>query len=60
MIPLPLYDITYQQTTDEPYDFNVSDSEDADITLYQTVDGAASGKYSGCNVYKRMSIIVCR
>ena len=37
---IALYDITsYQQTTDEPYDFNLQISEDADITLYQTVDG---------------------
>ena len=35
-----MYDITsYQQTTDEPYDFNLQIPEDADITLYQTVDG---------------------
>ena len=37
---IALYDITsYQQTTDEPYDFNLQIPEDADITLYQTVDG---------------------
>ena len=37
---IALYDIiSYQQTTDEPYDFNLQISEDADITLYQTVDG---------------------
>ena len=37
---IALYDITsYQQTTDEPYDFNLQIQEDADITLYQTVDG---------------------
>ena len=37
---IALYDITsYQQTTDEPYDFNLHIPEDADITLYQTVDG---------------------
>lgn len=35
-----MYDITsYQQTTDESYDFNLQIPEDADITLYQTVDG---------------------
>lgn len=38
---IALYDITsYQQTTDEPYDFNLQIPEDADITLYQTVDGS--------------------
>ena len=37
---IALYDITsYQQTDDEPYDFNLQIQEDADITLYQTVDG---------------------
>lgn len=37
---IALYDITsYQQTDDEPYDFNLQIPEDADITLYQTVDG---------------------
>ena len=37
---IALYDITsYQQTTDESYDFNLQIPEDADITLYQTVDG---------------------
>ena len=37
---IALYDITsYQQTTDEPYDFNLQIPKDADITLYQTVDG---------------------
>ena len=37
---IALYDITsYQQTTDAPYDFNLQIPEDADITLYQTVDG---------------------
>ena len=37
---IALYDITsYQQITDEPYDFNLQIPEDADITLYQTVDG---------------------
>ena len=37
---IALYDITsYQQTTDEPYDFNLPIPKDADITLYQTVDG---------------------
>ena len=37
---IALYDIiSYQQTTDEPYDFNLQIQEDADITLYQTVDG---------------------
>lgn len=37
---IALYDIiSYQQTTDEPYDFNLQISEDASITLYQTVDG---------------------
>mgnify|MGYP000320381555 CR=1 FL=1 len=37
---IDLYDITsYQQTTDESYDFNLQIPEDADITLYQTVDG---------------------
>ena len=35
-----MYDITsYQQTNDESYDFNLQIPEDADITLYQTVDG---------------------
>lgn len=37
---IALYDITsYQQTDDEPYDFNLQIPKDADITLYQTVDG---------------------
>ena len=37
---IAVYDITsYQQTDDEPYDFNLQIQEDADITLYQTVDG---------------------
>ena len=37
---IALYDITsYQKTTDESYDFNLQIPEDADITLYQTVDG---------------------
>lgn len=37
---IALYDITsYQQTTDESYDFNLQIPEDADITLYQAVDG---------------------
>ena len=37
---IALYDIiSYQQTTDEPYDFNLQIPKDADITLYQTVDG---------------------
>ena len=37
---IALYDITsYQQTNDESYDFNLQIPEDADITLYQTVDG---------------------
>ena len=37
---IALYDITsYQQTTDDPYDFNLQIPKDADITLYQTVDG---------------------
>lgn len=37
---IALYDITsYQQTTDESYDFNLQIPENADITLYQTVDG---------------------
>lgn len=37
---IAMYDITsYQQTTDEPYDFNLQIPKDADITLYQTVDG---------------------
>ena len=37
---IALYDIiSYQQTTDEPYDFNLQIPEDADIILYQTVDG---------------------
>ena len=37
---IALYDITsYQQTADEPYDFNLQIPKDADITLYQTVDG---------------------
>lgn len=37
---IAVYEITsYQQTTDEPYDFNLQIPEDADITLYQTVDG---------------------
>ncbi len=37
---IALYDITsYQQITDESYDFNLQIPEDADITLYQTVDG---------------------
>ena len=34
---IALYDITsYQQTTDEPYDFNLQIPEDADITLYHS------------------------
>ena len=37
---IAVYEITsYQQTTDEPYDFNLQIPENADITLYQTVDG---------------------
>lgn len=37
---IALYDITsYQQTDDEPYGFNLQIPKDADITLYQTVDG---------------------
>ena len=37
---IALYDITsYQQTTDESYDFNLQIPEDADITLYQAVEG---------------------
>lgn len=37
---IALYDlISYQQTADEPYDFNLQISEDADITLYQSIDG---------------------
>ena len=37
---IALYDlISHHQTTDEPYDFNLQIPEDADITLYQTVDG---------------------
>ena len=37
---IDLYDlISYQQTDDEPYNFNLQIPEDADVTLYQTVDG---------------------
>ena len=37
---IALYDlISHHQTDDEPYDFNLQIPEDADITLYQTVDG---------------------
>lgn len=37
---IALYDlVSHQQTADEPYDFNLQIPEDADITLYQTVDG---------------------
>lgn len=37
---IALYDlISYQLTDDEPYDFNLQIPEDADVTLYQTVDG---------------------
>ena len=37
---IALYDlVSHQQTTDESYDFNLQIPEDADITLYQTVDG---------------------
>lgn len=37
---IALYDlISYQQTDDEPYNFNLQIPEDADIILYQTVDG---------------------
>ena len=37
---IALYDlISHQQTADEPYDFNLQISEDAKITLYQSVDG---------------------
>ena len=37
---IALYDlISNQQSADSPYDFNLQIPEDADITLYQTVDG---------------------
>ena len=37
---IALYDlISYQQTDDEPYNFNLQIPEDADVTLYQTIDG---------------------
>ena len=37
---IALYDlVSHQQTADEPYDFSLQIPDDADITLYQTVDG---------------------
>lgn len=37
---IALYDlISHQQIADEPYDFSLQISENADITLYQSVDG---------------------
>lgn len=37
---IALYDlVSHQQTADEPYDFNLQIPEDADVTLYQTIDG---------------------
>ena len=37
---IALYDlVSHQQTADEPYDFSLQISENADITLYQGVDG---------------------
>ena len=37
---IALYDlVSHQQTADEPYDFNLQIPENADITLYQGVDG---------------------
>ncbi len=37
---IALYDlISHQQTADEPYDFNLQIPEDAEITLYQSIDG---------------------
>ena len=35
-----MYDlVSHQQTADEPYDFSLQIPENADITLYQGVDG---------------------
>ena len=37
---IALYDlISHQQTADEPYDFNLQIPENAEITLYQNIDG---------------------
>ena len=37
---IALYDlVSHQQTADEPYDFSLQIPENADITLYQGVDG---------------------
>ena len=62
---IALYDITsYQQTTDEPYDFNLQIPEDADITLYQTVDGQLQGSTLDVmcteDEYKRLPLVSYR
>ena len=37
---IALYDlVSHQQTADEPYDFNLQIPENAEITLYQSIDG---------------------